>query len=284
MKNTSESTIIICSIVRNAEKGLRRNIPVIKQLCSCFSDYMVFVYENDSDDKTKKLLSEWAASDSDHVLVSLNDNDHTNTIPTQNETGKVNPFYSARRINKMAKLRNHYMDYVEQHNWGADYMMVIDLDVAGLSLDGILNSFESREDWHAITAYGYSLGPNLRKRYHDTYALTEYGDEYTPQTTKKIHFLAKKYGKLVGSQDLIRVFSAFGGLAIYKFEAVRGLKYQAIPNEDEKVEVRCEHYSIYKQMVERGYDKIYINPQMALKYQALTLKIILNSIRRKLRI
>ena len=277
-------TIIICSIVRNAEKGLRRNIPIIKQLCNCFADYKVFVYENDSADKTKQLLKEWAASDSQHVFVSLNDNDSTATIPTQKETGNVNPYYSARRIDKMAKLRNHYMDYVEQQVWKADYLIVADLDVARLSLQGILNSFERAEDWDAITAFGYSLGPNLQKRYHDTYALTEYGDESNPQTMDKIHSLAKKFGTLAGTQDLIRVFSAFGGLAIYKFEAVRGLKYCAIPNEDEKVEVRCEHYSIYKQIAERGYDKFYINPKMVLKYQDLTLKIIINSIKRKLRI
>ena len=41
MKLINESTIIICSIVRNAEKGLKNNIPVIKKLCQYFKDYKI---------------------------------------------------------------------------------------------------------------------------------------------------------------------------------------------------------------------------------------------------
>lgn len=280
MKNNNKS-IIICSIVRNAEKGLRINIPVIKKLCSYFNDYKVFVYENDSTDSTKQLLKEWASHDSQHVIVSLNDNDHTATIPSQKDTGKVNPFFSARRIEKMTRLRNQYMIFVEQQGWEADYMMVVDLDVAWLSLDGILDSLNSEREWDAVAAFGYSLSPNLHKRYHDTYALTEYGDE-EPQTMEKIHSYASKYGRMKGTKEWIKVYSAFGGLAIYRFKAVKGLKYQTLANDDEKVEVHCEHYSIYKQMRECGYDKVYINPQMEIKYQDVDLGLIVKTIKRKL--
>ena len=280
--NIRNKSIIICGIVKNAERGLKRNIPVLKELCSRCKDYKVFVYENDSTDSTKQLLSEWASNDSEHVFVSLNNNDQTATIPSQKETGKVNRFYSARRIEKMARLRNHYMDFVTENDWEADYLIVVDLDVARLSLNGIVNSLESNQEWDAVTAYGYSLAPNLHKRYHDTYALTENGDENHPQTMEKILSYACKYGRMKETEDWIRVYSAFGGLAIYLFEAVRGLRYQALRNNDERVEVHCEHYSIYKQMSERGFDKVYINPQMVLKYQDLTWKIIWNSIKRKL--
>ena len=284
MNSLADYSIIICSIVRNAEIGLRRNIPVIKALCGHFKEYKIFVYENDSTDKTKEILNDWALSDSKHVIVSLNNYDRSATIPSQRELGKVCQFFSSRRIEKMAHIRNHYMDYIEKQGWNADYLIVVDLDVARLSLEGILSSFSEKSEWDAVTAFGYSLAPNLRNRYHDTYALIKYGDEEQPQTLKKIHSLAGKFGKLKGTKDWIRVSSAFGGLAIYRFEAVKGLKYYALPNDDERVEVRCEHYSIYKQMAERGYDKVYINPLMELKYQDLTWKIIVNSIKRKLKI
>ena len=90
--------------------------------------------------------------------------------------------------------------------------------------------------------------------------------------------MVKDYG------DWIRVYSAFGGLAIYRFEAVKGLRYAcpSLRNDDDRVEVKCEHYSLYKQMAERGYDKVFINPSMILKYQNLSIKIIFNSIKRKL--
>jgi hypothetical protein len=44
------------------------------------------------------------------------------------------------------------------------------------------------------------------------------------------------------------------------------------------VEVRCEHYSIYEQMRKRGYDKIFVCPDLKLKYQATTPMFILKKI------
>ena len=72
-------------------------------------------------------------------------------------------------------------------------------------------------------------------------------------------------------------------LAGWRYTGLRLSRAYAIKlqnNDDERVEVKCEHYSIYKQMADRGYDKVYINPQMKLKYQSLSMKIIINHILR----
>lgn len=279
-KELREKTIIICSIVRNAEKGLMKNIPVINQICSLFNDYRIVVYENNSTDKTKFLLSQWKDSLGDRACFVMEDVDFERTIPKANSVN-CNPFFSRKRISKMALLRNQYMNVINQLGWTADYLMVVDLDVAQLYFGSILSSFNTKMEWDAVTANGYSMGPNLKRRYHDTYALTEYDDESNPQTEGKIKFLANKYGKLKNSDNWVRVFSAFGGLAIFKYEAIKGLRYQVLDNNDNRVEVRCEHYSIYKQMAERGYDKVYINPAMILKYQDLNFRIVWNTIVRK---
>ena len=184
MKQLSESTIILCSIVRNAEKGLARNIPIMKQLLSQARDYQVFIYENDSVDKTKDILEKWHQENPNKIHVSLNVCDSSKTIPTNKISGSYNPFFSHYRIDKMAMLRNYYMEYIDKQGWMADYLMVVDLDVASINFEGILSSFSSQTKWDAVTAFGYSLGPNLKKRYHDTYALTLYGEENKPQTKK----------------------------------------------------------------------------------------------------
>lgn len=281
MINISESTIIVCGIVRNAEKGLKKNIPGLVRFCSLFKDYRVFVYENDSTDSSKTLLTELAASAPNNVFISLNTTDKANVIPSKKDVGQVNPYFSAARINKMARLRNHYMEYIDNQGWNADYLMVVDLDVSAIVWSNVLSCFSSNINWDAVTAFGYSLAPSLRERYHDTYALTEYQDDLSPQSEEKIYSLGLIYGKLKETKNWIRVFSAFGGLAIYRFDAVKGCRYSALPNDDPKVEVHCEHYSIYRQMAERGYNKVYINPSMLLKYQDLTWNIIINSIKRK---
>ena len=281
MNSHFDRTIIICSIVRNAERGLKKNIPEIKLLCQMFGGYKVFVYENDSTDMTKKLLKEWHDSDPANVFVSLNDTSAQPTIPSVSDVPSINPFYSQKRIDKMAKLRNAYMQFVDDMGWSADYFVVVDLDVARISADNIMSSFV-REDWDAVTAFGYSTSPKLKRRYHDTYALTELGDEENPQTEEKIIKNSKKYANLNNDNHWVRVFSAFGGLAIYRFESIKGVRYEALKNNDPRVQVKCEHYSIYYQMKRRGFDRVYINPSMSLKYQELSLKIMYNSLKRKM--
>lgn len=281
--NLVEKSIIVCSIVRDAERGLRRNIPVVKELCKRFGGYKVVVYENDSKDSTKELLQAWMNEDKENVFCMMTDGVPTPTIPA-NSNVSCNPFFSRKRIEKMAMLRNQYLKYVEQQQWVADYLMVVDLDVAQLHLDAILSSFApDAPEWDAVTAFGYSTSPKLKRRYHDTYALTEWGDEDCPQTEQKIKALADNYGALSPQDDWAKVFAAFGGLAIYRYAALNGLHYQVLPNDDKRVEVRCEHFSLYKQMTERGYSRFYINPSMILKYQDLTLDIIEKSFVRMLR-
>lgn len=274
MENQILSSVIICSIVRNAEKGLIKNIPIIDELCKHFIDYKIIVYENDSIDGTKNLLLQWKNRNPEKIHISINNTDASKTIPKAIDVNG-NPFFSVKRIEKMVHLRNHYMEYIEKYNWKADYIIVVDLDVAQLNLQGILSSFAAKNEWDAVTAFGYSTSPKFRRRYHDTYALTLWGDEDAPQTEEKIKRLADEFGNIDFTKKWIRVFSAFGGLAIYKYDAIYGLRYQLINNEDARVEVKCEHYSIYKQMKERGYDNVYINPSMILKYQNVTLNLIL---------
>ena len=278
MKSPAVSSIIVCGIVRDAGKGLKNNIPVIDELCSYFKDYRIYVYENDSKDDTKELLMKWHQVDPERIHVSLNSFNARKPIPTGKEVS-VNPFFSRARITKMADLRNNYLNYIEAREWTADYLMVFDFDIAKIECKSILSSFHSENDWDVVTAFGYSTSPKLTKRYHDSYALVEYGDD-EPQTEDKIKELSYKYGRLKANDNWIRVFSAFGGLAIYKYELVKGLRYGVIDNNDRRVEVRCEHYSLSKQMAEKQDIYVYINPGMKLKYQNLTPRIIIDSIKR----
>lgn len=273
----ANATLAVCSIVRNAEKGLKRNIPVIRNLCARFRDYHVIVFENDSKDGTVGLLKAWAASDP-KVHVSCRTLG-IRTIPRPEDVA-CNPFFSRYRIEKMAAFRNQYLAYVEEQGWNPDFLLVVDLDVDRLDLDAIMTSFGPGPEWDAVTAFGHSLSPRLTRRYHDTYALVELGKETVPQTEESIQEAGYRLGNLRASDPWLRVFSAFGGLAIYRYACIRGLRYQCLDNADPRVEVRCEHFSLYEQMSRRGYGRVYVNPAMRLKYQRLTLKIIRDHVRR----
>lgn len=281
-KHLGDSFVVVCGVVRDAATGLRKNIPVIQWFCSQCRDFRVVVFENDSKDKTKELLQAWQATDSNRISVFCEDRQCGSTTPTAKEVS-CNPAFSNYRIGRMAKLRNQYMEYIWKQNWDADYLVVVDLDVCRMGLEGIISSFETEQEWDAVTAFGYSnASPRLKPRYYDTYALTPWGKETVPQTAEQIISRAYELGKIKPVDPWVRIFSAFGGLAIYRYEAVKGLLYEVIKNDDPTVEVRCEHFSLHKQMTERGYTHFYINPRMRIQYQKITWKVLFKAFKRRI--
>jgi len=279
LKKLSDSAIIICGIVRNCGMNLKKNIRTINRLCDLAKDYHVVIYENDSVDDTKQILTDWA-NERKNVHISLN---NFNTVTIPEKRSEVNPFFSIYRINKMASYRNNYLEYIEKENLAGDYVIMVDLDVNKICINGIINSFAVHYEWDAITANGISrsFSSKFRKQYYDTYALYACGQENIPKTEKSVAEAKRQWAFLKPGMPLIKVASAFGGLAIYKKETIKRCRYQALPNNDERVESRTEHFSFYQQMKANGYDKIFINPAMYVEYHSLAM-VVLEVIRRRL--
>jgi len=273
-KKLSESILIFCGIVRNCGKNLKKNIRTVNSICDLAKDYHVVIFENDSIDNTKQILTDWA-NKRKNIHISLND---FNTITIPKKQAVVNPFFSIHRIEKMAFYRNNYLEYIDKENLQGDYVIIVDLDVQNICTQGIIDSFTLNHEWDAITANGISRAPSsfFRKKYYDTYALIECGLENISQTERSIKDAQYRWNFLKPAMPLFRVASAFGGLAIYKREAIANCRYGVLLNEDEKVECRTEHFYLYQQMKANGYDKVFINPSMRIKYQTQ----IINTIRR----
>jgi len=277
----SQSKIIICSIVRDCGKCLSHNIHVINELCDLANDYQVIIFENDSKDNTKSILKTWA-QERKNIYVNIKDLNVGNTIPNQ-KNSSVNPFYSKIRIDKMAMYRNQYMEYIDSMNITGDFLIVVDLDVVNIELAGIIDSFGLKREWDAISANGISTSPRLTRRYHDTYALVEVGFQNIPQTEENIKRSQYRFSFIKKGLPLFKVFSAYGGLVIYRFESVKGLRYSVLSNNDKRVEVRCEHFGFHYQMQQRGFDNIFINPNMEIKYQKFSITLVYKTILAKLR-
>ena len=198
----SKSKIIICSIVRDCEKNLSNNIKVINELCDLAREHIIIVFENDSKDNTKIVLKNWS-NERPNIYVNMTDFNVGKTIPDSKNIS-VNPFYSRVRIDKMAMYRNQYMDYLDKFNITGDFLIVVDLDVVSIDLNGVVDSFGQIMDWHAISSNGISLSPRLSKRYHDTYALVEFGFQNIPQTEKSIKVNQYRFSNLKKGQPLYR--------------------------------------------------------------------------------
>lgn len=275
----SESSIFICSIVRDCDRQLKSNIPRIELLRNFFLHSKVVVFENDSKDNTKLVLGNWQKNSS-NVFIKIEDFNQE-TIPETN-INESNRFYSTERISKMVKYRNQYLRAMEQDSMSYDFVLIIDLDIEMFSLDGIADSFGLHDRWDAITANGQSYSKVLKKRYHDTYALIELGNENQIHTEQTINDNQQKWSFMRPGMPLIPVYSAFGGLAIFKSNLLKNIDYKVIINKSKRVPVHCEHVSLFAQIHQNGYKRVLINPNMAVWYEKITLNKLINFLNNKI--
>jgi hypothetical protein len=256
--------LAVCGLARNCASKLPATIRFVETLSNYFESTIIIVVENDSRDKTRVILNSWADSSS-----SLNIIDGKVPAVESFTDTPANPYYSFKRVSRLAALRNQYLDFLKAQATPPDFVLVMDFDVDRISLEGVLDSFSRATDWDVATAYGYSLSPTLQERYHDTYALVPLGEENTPQLEARLKAIQQNWRQDKASRELVEVYSAFGGLTIYKYKQINSLNYTACPNGDERVEARCEHFSIANELQKNGYQRIVINPKMHLRFQTL---------------
>ena len=269
--------VVFCGMVRDCGKAVRHNIPTIEKLGESFLEYRIIIFENNSTDCTKEVLLNWASRNNKVTAIcNYFDEAAYKKIP------KDDCYYwpnSRRRIQKYVDYRNLYMEYLDNEDVKADYVILVDFDVAKIDISGVITSFGTILEWDVITANGYSLSPKLKRRYHDTYALCESGHENVPQSVPEIKAYRDIFAFLRKGMPFVRVFSAYGGLAIFKRDILKGMRYKTIYNNYEGVEVHCEHFSLFWQLAEHGHDRVYINPNMEVYYQKMSLELITKKIK-----
>lgn len=247
--------IVIAALARNCEDSLRINIPLIEELRANLLWSKVVVVENDSTDKTKELLNDWKIN---HENVTIISNDYgTKTIPDQSDWIN-NPMTSYQRIDKMVIYRNLYLDYIKEINHPIDIVIIIDIDVKNISLKGLIdaiNSFSYKTG--AIFSNGISIMKTpfgVSKIYYDTFAVWEYPilNEFK-FTAKSLNNTFKSINKNVKKSPLYGIISAFGGVGIYNYQAIKNLRYTIVKNPLNEQEAICEHIPFNHQIIKQGF-------------------------------
>lgn len=268
--------IVIAALARDCEDSLKTNIPLIEALRTQFLWSQVVIVENDSKDSTKQLLTDWSRDYTDVVVFSSDLG--IKTIPDKSDSIQ-NPMTSFQRIEKMASYRNVYLDHISKIDHPIDLVIVIDIDVLQISADGLIgaiNTFEKNTG--AVFANGISVKETIFGRseiYYDVFAMYEYPQlkefSYSPAS---LHRTFKSINRNVKKQRFYSVISAFGGVGIYNYEAIRNLRYQAVVNPLNRSEAICEHIPFNQQIVELGF-KNYIARDFKVIYQKHELILLL---------
>lgn len=275
-----DKNIVIAALARNCEDSLRTNISLIENLRSQLLWSQVVVVENDSIDATKDLLNDWKANYSNVNIIS---NDFgTKTIPDKGDL-IINPLTSYQRIDKMVFYRNLYLDYIKNVKHPIDLVIVIDIDVMKISLTGlinVINSFDNKTG--AIFSNGMSVMKTpfgLSEIYYDTFAVWEYPlmNEFS-YSTESLARTFKSVNKNVKKSPLYRVISAFGGVGVYNYHAIKDLHYKTVLNPLDQQEAICEHIPFNQEIIKRGFNN-YIARDFQVVYQRhswiLILKLVL---------
>lgn len=219
-----QQRVIIAGLARDIVPRLPYLIPKLEKLGNMFLDYRVVISENDSKDKTRKLLLHWATINPKVIVLGCG----VNASECQMDFSRHTSFdVGATRIGKMAYLRNNYLNFIKKYYSNYNYMIVFDYDILGsFYLDGIANSF-----YYFYTTGVDAIGANSIDRmglYYDPFALVEIGEDivYSDIIKKTMHdvHIGKKF-KLKRCDAPVKVRSCFAGLAIYKISSIMNKEY-----------------------------------------------------------
>ena len=251
--------VVICSLLRDVADRVADIRKRIEGVGSLFHDYRVLLVENDSADGTRKLLREWSRQDPRvRVLGCPDEMAETCRLDLPKTLGHS---VDRARIEKMARLRNVYLDEVKKTYPLWDFAVVWDADVVGsIYFDGIAHSvaaLEADPGLAGVCANGvYRWGPMTI--FYDTYALQEPGDEFSIDR-KLWHDLKKGLFFRHGKGDaLVPVASCFSGFAVYKTAALAGPGVYYDTNPEGSGNLECEHARFSKRIPGR----LAVNPSM----------------------
>ena len=268
-----DKKIVIAALARDCNEALINNIPRIEKLRELFTESHVVIVENDSKDGTKDTLQKWQEKATNiHLLI----NDYgTETIP-QASNDNPHPATSLHRIEKMTNYRNMYLEHIRSLKIDFDYLIIIDVDIKYFCSNDVINTIKNApKDWAVLFAFGqenaYIGKIRLKTLMYDMFAYVHRQIPH-PFTEKYMFVQKRKIVKRIKKETYSPCISAFGGLAIYKWNYIKSQLYQIQLNNDSMISVLCEHIPFNHRVIEQGGNN-YIAKQMIVDYGKCSYKI-----------
>lgn len=251
----SSIELAVVGVARNCSRSLRRDIARLRAATTgCGAARVHFlIVESDSDDGSEAALAALAREMPEFRYLSLGA--LRSRIP--------------QRTARIAHCRNAYIDALREdpRYAGVTHVLVSDLDGVSKDLDAAALASCWRTglpDWGALTA-------NQGDYYYDIWALRHPvwcpGDAWEeqrallPQLGKRAADEVALFSRMVHIDPRrapIEVESAFGGLGLYRREALLAGRYVGLDAEGREV---CEHVALHAQLRAQGH-RIFINPAL----------------------
>lgn len=245
-------TVLVAGVVRNGARRMRRDLEALRRATADagFRRVQWLIVESDSDDRTVEILRglqlDWEGFD----FVSLG------------ATADRHPL----RTDRIARSRNVYLTALASDPEYADvtHVVVADLDgvCADLDADALASCWQLAEPWSVCTA-------NQGDYYYDVWALRH--RQWCPEDAwQQRNALLPVIGEAEADKVAlfsrmvhiprdrapIEVESAFGGLAVYRRDALLVARYDGLDVQGRQV---CEHVAMHARLRAAGH-RLFIHP------------------------
>jgi hypothetical protein len=250
---TALGELAVVGLVRNGQATLAHAVERLAAAMPPAQRVHWMVIESDSEDDTLGVLQQLARQRPGFQFQTL---------------GRLAAQHP-RRTDRIAQCRNaglQWLQALRESGAPVSHLLMADLDGVndGLTAAALASCWQ-RDDWAACTA-------NQVGRYYDLWALRHPvwcpGDCWQEADFLSAHGVPRDRAKMAAvylrmlhirpDHDWIEVDSAFGGLALYRADALTDLRYAGLTPEGSEI---CEHVPLHAALRARG-GRIFINPRL----------------------
>jgi FkbM family methyltransferase len=247
-----KSNLLITGLVKNCEKNIIQDLERISKAFSIAKNVNFLLIESDSNDNSINIL---------HALKEVNSNFDFITLGNLAQQFPL-------RTDRIAQCRNVYVEQIKSNSKYKEinYVAVVDLDglITDIDSESILSCW-NYDNWSAMTA-------NQRAPYYDVWALRhdlwspndcwkqyEFFNLYNSSFQDNLHTsIYCKMLQIPEDSPIIKVNSAFGGLAIYIKSIFDTCHYNGLTENGEEI---CEHI-FFNDLINKVNGNIFINPKL----------------------
>jgi hypothetical protein len=245
-------SFLVVGLARNCAKHIRADVMKLRSALSGLPNVSWLVVESDSSDGTVKALEGLCAEIPTFRYLSLGT--LRKSVPLRTE--------------RIAYCRNRYLAELRDNPVYAsiDYLVVADLDGMNDAItEEAISSCWQRSGWDVCTA-------NQRGPYYDVWTLRH--SAWSPNDCFEQYRFLTRFGmgseralssavfsrmvRIPEDSDWIEVDSAFGGLAIYRRQAIGDAKYVGLNSEGFEV---SDHVAFHE-LLKRNGANVFINPRL----------------------
>lgn len=224
--NYSNLKTAVIGITKNNADCISKGIKNMMKIAELFKESIVYIYENDSTDNTINILADWKNNYEKKFYYSSEKHVKSYSYHTQN----------------IAQARQKALNWVRTHYKDFDILIIVDPDLFyDINLTGIIDTLNNFDKWDACFANGIY---NMKGMTWDAFAM-RVEDQNIPWNGNKNYFsnLHKKAnwgtGRII--TEWTPVYSAFGGLGIYKSNILKNVNYDINS-------IDCEHVPFHNQI------------------------------------